>query len=58
MMFEGYKEEAMARPTGEETKGVLMSSARASPLGELAWGLLPLGLWAYLALCLLKAVTV
>jgi hypothetical protein len=48
----------MARLTGEETKGVLMSSVRGSPLGELAFGLLPLGLWGYLALCLLRAVTV
>ena len=58
MSFGGYKEAAMARPTGEKTKGVLMSAARGSPLGELAWGLLPLGLWGYLALCLLRAVTV
>jgi len=48
----------MARPTGEEMKVFLKSAARGSPPGELAWGLLPLAMWGYLALCLLRAVTV
>jgi len=48
----------MPRQADEGAKGVLLSVARGSPLGDLAWGLLSLGLWAYLALCLLRAVTV
>jgi len=48
----------MPRQADEGAKGALLSAARASPLGDLVWGLLPLGLWAYLALCLLRAVTV
>ena len=48
----------MPRQADEGAKGVLLFAARGSPLGGLVWGLLPLGLWAYLALCLLRAVTV
>ena len=48
----------MPRQADEGANGALLSAARRSPLGDLAWGVLPLGLWAYLALCFLRAVTV
>lgn len=47
----------MPRQDDEGAKGALWSAARGSPFGDLAWGLLPLVLWGYLALCLLRAVT-
>ncbi len=48
----------MARQSNEGTTGAFLSAAQGSWLGDLAWGLVPLGLWGLLALSLLRAVVV
>ena len=47
----------MVRQSDEGMKAALLSAGQGSWLDDLAWGLLPLGLWGLLSLCLLRAVT-